>query len=168
MTYYVGIDPGKNGGICILDPHGEFYSAFVMPNLADKVDARALFDLLQKATNGLEFVACLEKAHAMPKQGVVSVLNYGTYYGYCEMALAAMGASYELVLPQKWQKDMHSGIQAGIKDPKLRSALKAQQLLGLDRFTVGKAKKPHDGLVDAFLLATYLFRLNNKRSRGAA
>lgn len=162
--FFIGIDPGKNGAIAMVDADGKIISLHVMPKFADKVDARGLFRLLNQMTKDKDVLVHLEKAQAFPKQGVVSVLNYGIFAGYCEMALYGLALPFELVTPQAWQKVMHSGIETSIKDAKIRSALKVQRLMGLEPFMIGKkTKRPHDGLVDAYLIALHAQRQSVKK-----
>jgi hypothetical protein len=100
----------------------------------------------------------------MPRQSSVSTLSTGINFAYCEMALAALALPYELVPPKKWMVEMHSGIDGRISDPKIRSALKVQRLFGLEPFMrSAKSKRPHDGLVDALLLALYGQRLKAEK-----
>ncbi len=129
-----------------------------MPTLADRVDPVGLLKLLERITKDRDCLCALEKAQAFPAQGRSSIFTYGVYTGYCEMALAALSLPYEVVSPQTWQKSMHNGIDAKIKLPKVRSALKMQRLMGLDAFMVGKQRDPHDGLIDAALLAIWIQR----------
>lgn len=164
MRFFGAIDPGKNGALAIVDQDGQYVEAHVMPKYADKVDPGSLFRLVEKMAKGRDILFFLERAHAMPKQGRVSILNYGVYAGFCEMALAALAIPYEMIMPKRWQADMHGGIDTKIQDPKLRSAIKVQRLMGLDKFMIGKRSKPHDGLVDAFLIALHAQRTASRAS----
>jgi hypothetical protein len=47
--------------------------------------------------------AVLEHAQAFPKMGVSSAFNYGRGYGAIQMALAAAGIPFDIVVPRKWQ-----------------------------------------------------------------
>lgn len=96
---YIGIDPGKSGGIAIITPGGGTY-AHKMPETD-----RDLLDLLSEFSAD-DNRAVLEQVHAMPGQGVTSTFTFGRGYGKLEMALCAALIPFETVTPQKWQKLM--------------------------------------------------------------
>lgn len=96
---YIGIDPGKSGGIAIITPGGGAY-AHKMPETD-----RDLLDLLSEFSAD-DNRAVLEQVHAMPGQGVTSTFTFGRGYGKLEMALCASLIPFETVTPQKWQKLM--------------------------------------------------------------
>jgi crossover junction endodeoxyribonuclease RuvC len=96
---YIGIDPGKSGGIAIITPGGGAY-AHKMPETD-----RDLLDLLSEFSAD-DNRAVLEQVHAMPGQGVTSTFTFGRGYGKLEMALCAALIPFETVTPQKWQKLM--------------------------------------------------------------
>lgn len=95
----------------------------------------------------------IEKAQAMPKQGVSSTFNYGTGFGrligWCE----ALGLPFELVTPQAWMRVMHAGTTG--TDSKARSLQAAQRLFPGVSLIPGKCRKPHMGLVEALLICEY-------------
>lgn len=137
MTYYIGIDPGKSGGIAFL---GE-----------DKVVTHKMPETLRDILDVLEgheghSVAVLERVSAMPRQGVASTFRFGQQYGWCEMALVAAGIPYALVTPAKWQREM--GCLSGGDKKVTRAA--AQKLYPGENVT--------HAVADAMLLATYCRR----------
>lgn len=163
MKFYAGLDPGISGALCLVDDHGKFVDAHVMPTMADRVSPKKLFDLIEAVAKDRDVIFYLEKPIPMRKKGSVGSISQGQNFGYCEMALAGLGISYELVAATVWSKEMHQGIDSKIKNPKIKSALKVQGLMGLDRFMVGKTvRRPHDGMVDAYLIALYAWRKNGR------
>jgi len=96
---YIGIDPGKSGGIAIIFSSGKAF-AHKMPETD-----RDLLDLLSEFSAD-DNRAVLEQVHAMPGQGVTSTFTFGRGYGKLEMALCAALIPFETVTPQKWQKLM--------------------------------------------------------------
>jgi len=106
MNIILGVDPGKSGGIAVLNPAGvrpspgewEPYGAIpMMDSLYD------LYEYLLQFKKRDTF-AYLELVHAMPGQGVSSTFKFGQQYGHLEMALAATGIPFERVTPQTWQR----------------------------------------------------------------
>lgn len=149
MTVVVGIDPGRAGGIafCEVTHQGlHLFSAHPMPELG------ALIELLQ-GWDEIHHVF-LEKAQAMPKNGAVSMFNYGTHFGELRGMLTTLKIPHTLVTPAAWTRVMHEGTSAG--KPKERSLIAARRLFPLVKLVPeGRAKKPHDGMVDALLISEY-------------
>lgn len=136
---YIGIDPGKSGGIAVITTDGAAY-AYRMPETD-----RDLLDLLGDI--GAE-VSCamLEQVHAMPGQGVTSTFTFGRGFGKLEMALCAARIPFELVTPQKWQK----ALGCLTKGDKNVSKAAAQRLF--------PALKVTHAIADALLIAEYCRR----------
>ena len=90
----IGIDPGLDGGIAVLDGSGAIVGLGVMPVLAGKrreVDAGELASRLYRVESviGPPTLAIVERVHAMPRQGVASSFAFGTGYGLVLGVLAA-------------------------------------------------------------------------------
>jgi len=94
----LGIDPGKSGGLALLDNHEDSAQALKMPETEMDV-----WDALYQMSPSHAFI---EKVHAMPGQGVSSTFNFGRNYGMLLMALTAAGIPFTEVTPQKWQGAM--------------------------------------------------------------
>lgn len=158
---YIGIDPGKKGGICIIEGQQirELVSTPTVKKGKTKLayNTHAMAEILRVAwlTKRVAMVA-LEKVHAMPKQGVSSTFDFGRGYGLWEGMITMLGLPLITPPPATWMKTMHAGIPGD--DSKGRSVIAAQRLLpGID-LTPGRKKKPDDGLADAALLAIYARR----------
>lgn len=140
---YIGIDPGKNGGIAILDIAG-IYNAYPFSEelLINKLESYARHEI--------PCICTLEHVHAMPKQGVSSTFNFGMNFGFIQGVLKAYGIPYELVTPQKWKKefsctsDKNTSIEV-CKRLFPRANLKASE----------RCRKDHDGMAEALLIAEY-------------
>jgi len=142
MKSYIGIDPGKNGGIAIL-ADGLSPWAVKMPETERDVwdTIRALRSWSDKTA-----IAAIEKVHAMPGQGVTSMFTFGQGYGALRMALIAAGISFREVTPQAWQK----ALGCMTKGDKNASKAKAQELFPSLKIT--------HAIADALLLAEWLRR----------
>jgi len=118
---HIGIDPGKSGGIALLNERGEAEFVAKMPDTE-----RDLWDTIAslKNWNDQPAKAIIERVHAMPGQGVTSMFTFGQGYGSIRMALIAAGIPFDEVTPQRWQKD--TGCLTG--GNKNISKAKAQQL----------------------------------------
>lgn len=97
MTAILGIDPGESGAIAHLHNGQYGFDVYDMPpNPAD------LAELI--GTLGDIEMVYLEKAQAMPKQGVSSTFNYALGYGTLIGILAARSIPYTLVTPSVWKR----------------------------------------------------------------
>lgn len=147
-----GIDPGLSGGIAIIDDTGKPIFVSPLQLIAGKeVDTRALGDTLDHFS-----VSCtyLERAQAFPKQGVSSAFNYGVTFGVIYGVARSVGAVV-LVSPAKWHRVMCAGTPTDIST-KQRAQIAAERLFpDVDLRATTKARKAHDGMVDALLIAAF-------------
>jgi hypothetical protein len=150
----IGIDPGLSGGIAILTKSGDLMLATPMPKTANEVSIKDLTALLKSVADH-KCLAFVEQAQAMPKNGVVGMFRYGVGFGSVLGCLGALGVSYVLIRPRTWQGMMHKGTDADVH-PKKRSLLVAERLFPERNFLASpRCKKPHDGMIDAALIAEY-------------
>ncbi len=159
METVIGIDPGQTGGICIMR-NGRIHALWVMPSSLIELRLNVL-----NHDNEKTFVF-LEKAQSFPGQGISSAFNYGTHYGELRGTLSSMLFSVELVPPSVWARRMHVG--TGANTSKTRSLEAARRLFPQETFIPPgtRGKKPHDGLVDAALIALYGWQKLNKPYEG--
>lgn len=148
-----GVDPGANGGIAGLTVTGGFIGSMRMP------DWDGLCAFLVKAPEGSLFV--LERAQAMPGQGVTSMFNYGQHYGRLLGTISTAGFHYMEVRPQIWTRYIHAlgNFQETWKgEPKRKSLAMAQKLFPEVNLVPERCRKPHEGIIDALLIAEWARR----------
>jgi crossover junction endodeoxyribonuclease RuvC len=90
----------------------------------------------------------IEKAQAMPKQGIVSTARYMKSAGILEGICIGLGLPYTLISPQEWKKKMMPGITFKSKDA---SVFRVKQLFPNINLEI---KKDHHKC-EALLLALY-------------
>ena len=147
----LGIDPGMNGAICCLD--GDSVATSVMPTIGNCTDESTLYNILKGVPRPK--MVFLESVHASPLFGAKGNFKLGTDYGLIKGILFSLSLPYTEVSPQRWQKIMHQGISSTLK-PKERSLLALNRRFpGMDVRATGRSTKPHDGIVDAILIAHY-------------
>lgn len=142
---YIGIDPGKSGGIAVIDEYTN--ERWAIP-YSDE-------ELLKTADYAMEYdcICCLEKVGAMPGQGVTSMFNFGKAYGYIKGVLEAFGIPYQEISPQKWKKEF------GLNSDKTASVEVCRRLFpDVNLLATPRCKKAHDGMAEALLLAEYARR----------
>ncbi len=98
-TLTVGVDPGATGAIAFLDDQGRLVDVADMPYLDGHVSAPVLASIIDPSRVRNAWV---ERAQAMPGQGVSSVFKYGTGYGVVLGVLGALRIPTETVHPQVW------------------------------------------------------------------
>lgn len=141
----IGIDPGKSGGIAVIDDNGHAYAHKMPETDRDTLDALREVKRCANAEN-IQIRAALEKVHAMPGQGVTSSFTFGQGYGALKMALAALEIPYTEVTPQKWQ----GAIGCMTKGDKNVSKAKAQAMFPEIKIT--------HAIADALLIAEWCRR----------
>lgn len=139
----IGIDPGKNGGIAVIDELGKAYADKMPETLQDLFEH---FDSLNMSHTG-DRRAYIEQVHSSPQMGVKSAFTFGNGFGHLEMALTACGIPFERIRPQAWQK----ALGCMTKGDKNVSKRRAQELFPTLKITHSTA--------DALLIAEYGRRL---------
>lgn len=160
---YIGIDPGKNGGIAVigyenkLEQNKRKIDVYVYQDdiLIKLVKDFAYFRNVLKE----ESICYLEQVHAMPKQGVSSTFNFGMNFGFIQGVLKAYGIPYELVTPQKWKKEFSCTSDKNTSIEVCKRLFPNVNLKATDR-----CKKDHDGMAEALLIAEYGRRHYNGKS----
>ena len=147
---YIGVDPGKNGGIAIIDSDGVIAFPFSEERLLIELDGIA---------QEYECICYLEHVHAMPKQGVSSTFNFGMNFGFIQGVLKAYNIPYELVTPQKWKKEFSCTSDKNTSIEVCKRLFPNVNLKATER-----CKKDHDGIAEALLIAEYGRRHYNGKS----
>ena len=146
-----GIDPGANGGIAFLDK-GKVVDLFIMPVSDGELDLSKLRKILSDPRPKHVY---LEHVHAIYGCGAGSTFKFGRIFGKTEATVGVLGIPYTLVYPKKWQSLCHGGLDRKMS-AKERSLIAASNIFpGTDFRKSTRARKPHDGLVDAALIAYY-------------
>lgn len=163
-TLYLGIDLGVNGGLVGIK-NGEIIFKTIMPRLEKELDLKAIKDEMEwiRLEHG-RIVAGFEVVNAMPGQGVSSMFSFGKNAGRIEGLLVGLDIPFFRVLPRIWQKELWQGVTLikkadGRTDTKKTSYIVASRIFPKEDFRASeRAKNPHDGIVDATLIALYFYR----------
>jgi crossover junction endodeoxyribonuclease RuvC len=140
-----GVDPGQNGGIAGMDEFAKVYT-WVMPVIEKGLDAKAIKNILCAAD-----IVVMEKVSAMPKQGTVSMFNFGMGYGMIQGIVMTLGIPLRLVTPQAWKKE----ILAGTTKDKAAAIEYCKRVYPYLNLIPPGHRKPHDGICDSVLIAEY-------------
>ena len=158
----MGIDPGNNGGISIVNnsdnklPKIIFSLRMPVISLYGKkiIDTMKIYRCLNKYNID---IAILEKVHAMPKQGVTSSFQFGRSFGGVEALSYIFSKRVDYVAPAVWKKAI--GVGSSKKDSLDMARLKFGDL------EIWKIKS-NDGVAEASLLTLYWlgkFQNNNDK-----
>lgn len=158
---YLGIDPGKNGGIVVIDPDDDYVDYRVIPST--ELD----LGLLLKDMNDNYFIdfACIEKVSSSPQMGVVSAFTFGRGYGSLITAVSMLEIPLELVRPQVWQRYLKIPPRKVKREtrPQFKKRLRAEAQRLFPKLSIWKEKKSlgkQKAICDALLLAEYCRRTN--------
>jgi crossover junction endodeoxyribonuclease RuvC len=162
---YIGIDPGLNGAVGVLNTHNGTQHVFDTPTMVvsgvkDKrvYHTGAMSQLLYpyRGFSAEDVLVVLESVHSMPKQGVASSFSFGQGLGMWQGIIAAYGLPLEMPSPQRWKKEILAD-QGKDKDA---SRFKAAQLFPALSSQLARVKD--DGRAEAILMAEYGRRLRSK------
>src|SRR5262245_2892889 len=137
----LGVDPGIAGGIAFL--FANRVVAEDIPTAGGEVDVDTLIRRVREMQPAL---AIIERANAMPKQGVASTFKYGVAYGALRTVVALCNIPYRLVTPGKWKNYFRLD-----SDKEKSRALAIQFWPGCGFFSL----KKHHGRAEAALIARY-------------
>jgi hypothetical protein len=162
----LGIDPGKEGGFCLMSADGKVKRFWRMPLTGGKVCGVQLAALYHKIKDMclLPPRCFVEKVQARPTDGRVGMASYFKGAGLLEMPVL-WGWSFVHVTPPSWCAKMHAGI-----DKKLHPKEKSRSYISQhwpELYTPGspiwppRMKKPHEGIQDALMIAEYARRFHS-------
>jgi hypothetical protein len=166
MRKYIGIDIGKKGAVCILTEDGEEAARAKMPMIKNVVDWHTLNRMLE-LHEGFNGMVVFEKLGVIFGSSKKTAFSMGEQYGSVRMCCIANSLIYTEVSPKKWQAEMFAGqekiYKTGSKtkvDTKAMALVAAKRLFpDMEDLTLSdKAQVPHDGFIDALLMAEYARR----------
>ena len=158
--YFMGIDPGKSGGIAVINIRDNLVSVTPMifdgkfidfHKMAQWIKAHCGYGINQANAIGSTIVA-IEKVNAMPGQGVVSMFSFGTSFGGMLGILAALEIPTIMVPPQRWKKFTLADTDKS-KEAAITFCTMAYPNVNLR--ATERSKKPHSGICDALCIAYY-------------
>jgi hypothetical protein len=145
----IGIDIGSRGGIAVVGNMNIDYQ------LLGSVSSWKKFVDKYKPS-----LVVFEDLHSIYGASAKSNFQFGVNNGIVMGALEAMGIKYEVVAPKKWQKYIWKPediVKFDDKiDTKATSLNAARRLFPNEKFIASsRSFVPHDGIVDAVLIAIY-------------
>lgn len=170
MKAYIGIDPGKESFITVIDSNNSI-EFFQIPMIGKEIDVKALNSLIKNIddANFDDIYCVIEDVHALYGSSAGSTFEFGRIVGILEALLVAHTIPFVKVQPKTWQKVMWEGIplqtkpsstgKTHVNDTKSMSLMAAQRLFPeVDLRSTERCKKPNHNKVDSLLIASYCQR----------
>lgn len=157
---YIGCDVGKGGAFVGIDESSNIVIKSVIPKIGDNVDIQGIVNLLSFDPKEFKVYVAIEDVHSIYGTSAKSNFSFGWIKGLKTGIIATLGLTYMLVQPKTWQKYVWSPtdvVKKGTKtDTKKTSLTAAKRLFPHENFlATERSKVPHDGIVDAVLIALY-------------
>lgn len=151
---YAAFDVGKSGGLVKLDEDLNIISKHIMPMIGKEYDIQAIVDLLEEEE--ITHIA-IENVHAIQgRTGNSSNFSFGLGKGILMGVVAGLKIPYTLVNPKTWQKVAWEGVTKQ-ESTKKTSLVAVKRVFPKESFlATSRSRVPHDGLVDAALIAYYI------------
>jgi len=167
--YYLGIDPGLNGGIACVYEDKKLH-VVDMPTVPTK-DNKRQYDINQiaYALNLKDAFCMIEQVTAMPGQGSVGTMQMGYGNGVLQTILTLHKIPYAIVHPKTWMKLFAIQSPSRIDTPSAgaRKKIIKQNIYSVasklfpDVELITKGGRLLDGRSDALLIMEYGRRINN-------
>lgn len=142
---FMGIDPGKKGGIGVISHYNGIVSAY-------PYSPHKLKNILEMYESEFTIVY-VEKAHSMPGESHLSSFSYGEGYGKILGLLEGFDTPYEEIMPQRWKKHF------SLNKDKQKSIETCEHLFpNVNLLPTPQCRKKSDGMAEALLLAEYCRR----------
>ena len=146
---YIGIDPGKSGGMCVIED--DFIKAYPCPSNIQ--DMAIMFAMAISVNETKKVVAYIEKVWARPTDGRSSMWKFAENYGTWLGIAGAYEIDLQEVSPQAWMKYLET--------PKLEKTRRKRYLRDKARSMYPELKKVTLKTADAILIATYAKETDN-------
>ncbi len=161
---YIGIDNGITGGLAAIRGDGKPIWLKPMPiqrtKKGNEIDVRAVKNWLDGVLlihDTTETIVVIEEPAGSKFPKMASSMA-GSFHAI-RTVLELMGLAYERVTPQAWQKVMLGKLPKG--QTKIAALTRARSLFPKQSWLeTPRCTKPHDGMVDAALIAEFGRRNN--------
>lgn len=160
----IGIDNGLTGGLVALSDHPgpplEMVTMLTQSKAkGNEVDAKAVWQWIEFQDWKIEDVTVIVEIPGKHSPGLQALCSMWDSFGAIRSVLESRGIRHHRVAPQTWQKAILGNVEKGNTKPAALS--KAKQLWPGESFlATARSTKPHEGLIDAALIAEY-GRINN-------
>lgn len=146
-----GIDPGKKGGLTIIEDE-KVIERIAMPiDENDNIDWGEIANFLSKHSPNIVYI---EQVSARPGQGVCSMFSFGKAYGGLFGVCGALKIKVKTVIPRTWQKKL-MGDETHEKEDTIKFV--QEKFPNISLLATSRSKVAHDGISDSIAIAYYGF-----------
>jgi len=161
---YIGIDNGLTGGLVAISDHpGPPIDKIPMPtrgkSKGNEVDANDVWKWISTYFNTIESMTVVIETPGKHSPGAQALCSMWDSFGVIRGILESRSIRHHRITPQAWQKTMLVGCAKG--DTKPAALAMAQRLWPEETWLASpRCTKPHDGMIDAALIAEFGRRAN--------
>jgi hypothetical protein len=157
MRVTCGIDPGRNGYICVLDPVEKTAEYLKIPYRPDGIiNGHMIVDVFKDFhhVHAIYIEKVIGRGGAIKDGGANwgASQNFGLGFNYGQLLATMSFMPHTLVTPQQWQKHCHTASLRGSGITAKEKTL--ARFIQLNPSFVNPIKS-HDGLYDSFFIARY-------------
>ena len=155
---YIGIDNGLTGGLVALSDHpGSPIAMTPMPtrgkSKGNEVDAAAVMEWMH-LIGPLPSITVIIETPGKHSPGAQALCSMWDSYGAIRSVMECRGIRHHRITPQAWQKAMLIGCAKG--DTKPAALARARQIWPEENWLASyRCSKPHEGMIDAALIAEF-------------
>mgnify|MGYP000753563751 CR=1 FL=1 len=174
---YLGFDVGKYGAIVGVDSTGEVTTSVMPLSVGGEISLKSVCEILKVYVDCYDVVCAVEDVHSIYGASAKANFQFGRGLGILEGFIGAFELPFIKVAPKTWQKVAFLGVpeirnsptneqvaKAKLgESPKGSVNTKAMALIAAERLypkvnllATTRSKKPHEGIVDALLIAHFL------------
>lgn len=161
MPIYLGVDPGKYGGLAVINGRTDLVDVLPMP---DKITPLTIADTIRTVTPYITH-AVYERQTSFGGEGVTSANSLGQNFMAVIGAIELLHCCHKCVDPRTWKKYVFSGqppAPKGLTRPQKKKHQKdlarkiCEQTWGRDPFLrTQRCTTLHDGMCDAACIALF-------------
>jgi hypothetical protein len=153
---FLGIDNGVSGAAVALSDQSQIISMLPMPTLkarkGNEIDIASVWAWVSGLDARDKITAIIEEPGGSKSAQAASSMA-GSFHALRALCVLK-GLRWHRITPQAWQKIMLPGCKAG--DTKARALATARELWPAESFLASERSRiPHDGLIDAALIAEH-------------
>lgn len=153
---FIGVDNGISGGLVGLSEYSQIVAMLPMPVLAARkrteIDVASVWRWMADLDLGDKLTVVIEEPGGS-KSAKAGASMAGSFHALRALCVLK-GLRWHRITPQAWQRVILPGCKSG--DTKPRALAEARQLWPDQTFLASeRSRKPHEGLIDAALIAEY-------------
>lgn len=168
MASYVGVDPGAQGSLCLLDDIG--YIQFFEPPKMFKSPGLLIKEIQDAISGRILIHSAIEDVHSMAQMAAKSNFGFGRNVQLMHTVMQLVPLKYELVTPKTWQKALNIPAKK-VFDSLGMDWKQGVASVALKIYPNAKLYGPQgglkDGRADALMLAHYLKLKYRKQTNGS-